>query len=154
MKRFYLYILFSLLIGSGLSACVGAGAPAPGDPTANSPDATSTGSPTGMDGGDQELPVRQSTAAADPTVTEGALATLTEEEKDLEIITLLPRDAIPAIFDPQFLTAEEADHEYDPDELVIGVVFDGEARAYSISHLSRHEIVNDSVAGRKIAVTW
>ena len=40
------------------------------------------------------------------------------------------------------------------DELVIGVEIDGDARAYSIPYLSGHEIVNDTVAGRKIAVTW
>ncbi|NJN43922.1 MAG: DUF3179 domain-containing protein [Anaerolineae bacterium] len=73
---------------------------------------------------------------------------------DLEIITLLPRDGIPAINDPQFLTVDEADDEYAPDELVIGVNYDGDARAYSIPLLSSHEIVNDTVGGRKIAVTW
>jgi len=71
-----------------------------------------------------------------------------------EIITLLPRDAIPAIDDPQFLTAAEADSEYAPDELVLGVSLNGESRAYSTSYLDRHEIVNDSVGGQKIAVTW
>ena len=73
---------------------------------------------------------------------------------EYEIVTLLPRDAIPAIDDPQFLSADEADAEYAPDELVIGVNYDGDARAYSIPYLSGHEIVNDTVGGRKIAVTW
>jgi hypothetical protein len=73
---------------------------------------------------------------------------------DLEIVTLLPRDAIPAVDDPQFLTASEADDFYDPEELVIGVEFDGDARAYSIPYLSNREIVNDVVGGVKIAVTW
>ena len=73
---------------------------------------------------------------------------------DLEIVTLLPRDGIPAIDDPQFLSASEADEEYAPDELVIGVNYEGDARAYSIPFLSGREIVNDTVGGRKIAVTW
>jgi hypothetical protein len=72
----------------------------------------------------------------------------------LEIITLLPPDAIPAIDDPKFLSAKEADEEYAPDELILGVEYNGDARAYSISHLSRHEIVNDTVGGVKISVTW
>jgi hypothetical protein len=38
--------------------------------------------------------------------------------------------------------------------LVLGVEQDGEAKAYSISLLSRHEIVNDSIGGQPIAVTW
>ena len=73
---------------------------------------------------------------------------------EYEIVTLLPPDAIRSIDNPTFLSAAEADEEYEPDELIIGVEFDGDARAYSIPLLSSHEIVNDTVGGRKIAVTW
>ena len=73
---------------------------------------------------------------------------------EYEIVTLLPRDGIPAIDNPQFVSAAEADTAYDPDELVIGVEFNGDARAYSVPLLSNHEIVNDTVGGEKIAVTW
>jgi len=94
----------------------------------------------------------QSTSENEPVVSnETATPPPTEE---YQIVTLLPRDAIPAIDDPIFLTAEEADEEYAPDELVLGVNIDGDARAYSTGLLSRHEIVNDTVGGRKIAVTW
>jgi hypothetical protein len=78
----------------------------------------------------------------------------TTDFRELEIITLLPRDAIPAIDNPNFLTVEEADELYDPDELVIGVEFNGDARAYSIPYLSGHEIVNDTVGGVALSVTW
>lgn len=71
-----------------------------------------------------------------------------------EMITLLPPDAIPAIDHPPFLPADEADSEYSASELVLGVEIDGDARAYSIPFLSGHEIVNDTVAGVPIAVTW
>ena len=104
--------------------------PAPTDP----PVPTSTSAPT-------DVPVDRDTPAPDI-------------ERDLNIVTLLPKDAILAIFDPQFLTVEEADEWYDPEELVLGVEIDGEARAYSIPYLSGREIVNDTVGGRKIAVTW
>jgi len=77
-----------------------------------------------------------------------------ESYEDYEIVTLLPRDAIPAIDDPVFMTAEEADGSYADDELIMGVEFNGDARAYSIPLLSSHEIVNDVVGGVKIAVTW
>jgi hypothetical protein len=73
---------------------------------------------------------------------------------DLDIVTLLPPDAIPAIDNPQFLSVEEADQFYDPQELVMGVSFNGDSRAYSAPFLSNHEIVNDTVGGVKIAVTW
>jgi len=76
------------------------------------------------------------------------------ELPDYEIVTLLPRDAIPAVFDPEFLSVEEANQEYSDNELVLGVEIDGEARAYSVPFLSRREIVNDTVGGRPIAVAW
>ena len=73
---------------------------------------------------------------------------------EYEMITLLPPDAIRSIDNPEFLSMEEADGLYDDNEIVIGVVFNGEARAYSTRLLSVHEIVNDNVGGKKIAVTW
>jgi hypothetical protein len=95
------------------------------------------------------------TEPSEPTDTPGPTEALAAPDpRALDIITLLPKDAIPAIFDPQFLSAAEADEWYDPDELVLGVEIDGDARAYSIPLLSNREIVNDSISGRKIAVTW
>ena len=73
---------------------------------------------------------------------------------EYEIVTLLPKDTIRSIDDPQFYSSTAADFEYEADELVLGVVFDGESRAYSIDLLSQHEIVNDTVRGHPIAVTW
>lgn len=73
---------------------------------------------------------------------------------EFEIVSLLPRDAIPAIDNPEFLPADVADDTYAPDELVIGVEFNGDARAYSVPFLSGHEIVNDTVGDTKISVTW
>ena len=71
-----------------------------------------------------------------------------------EIRTVLEKDAIPAILDPRFLQGEEARAQMRPDELVVGVSIDGDRRAYSTAQLSRHEVVNDTVGGRPIAVTW
>ena len=79
---------------------------------------------------------------------------LAADEVTLEIVTLLPKDAIPAIFDPSFLTVAEADEFLRPDDLVMGVEIDGEARAYGVPFLSSHEVVNDVVGGRAITVTW
>jgi hypothetical protein len=77
-----------------------------------------------------------------------------DTEEEYRIITLLPADAIPSIDEPEFYGVTEADKEYGAEELVIGVELEGEAKAYPISVLSRHEIVNDTVGGRAIAVTW
>ena len=76
------------------------------------------------------------------------------EGRTLEIITLLPKDGIPAIFDPVFVSAEEANSQLLDEDLVIGVTVNGEHRAYGVAFLSGHEIVNDTLGGRPIAVTW
>ena len=76
------------------------------------------------------------------------------EPGDYEIVTLLPFDAIPSIDEPRFYDVDQANQEYEDHELVIGVAVEGEARAYPIDLLSRHEIVNDTIAGHPIAVTW
>ena len=89
---------------------------------------------------------------AAPETSVGPAATPTE--RSYRIVTLLPFDAIPAIDDPRFYSAVEADAEYDEDELVLGVTINGESKAYSTSHLDSHEIVNDTLGGRVIAVTW
>lgn len=73
---------------------------------------------------------------------------------EYEMIDILPRDAIPAIDEPRFWEGQAALDNYPDDMLVLGVAFDGDARAYSIPYLSGHEIVNDSVGGRAITVTW
>jgi hypothetical protein len=78
------------------------------------------------------------------------------EERTLEAFTLLPRDAIRAIDDPQFITADEAQSrgEMVPGEAVMALNINGEARAYPLNILSRHEIVNDTVGGVPVAVTF
>ncbi len=68
------------------------------------------------------------------------------------IYTVLPFDAIPAIKNPQFVSASEA--KLRDDSPMIGVSFNGESHAYSIYLLNGHEIVNDVVGGVKIATTW
>jgi len=65
---------------------------------------------------------------------------------------LLGRDAILPIYEPEFVSAQEA--PYADDELVIGVELNGEARAYAIGPLNSREMVNDTVGGIPILVTW
>lgn len=73
---------------------------------------------------------------------------------DLKIVTVLGRDAIPAILEPVFANRAEAFAQMEPSERVIGVSIDGDHRAYPLNLLSRHEVVNDTVGGKPIAVTW
>ena len=72
----------------------------------------------------------------------------------ITIISLIPKDAIPAILEPEFACSESAESPMTDTELVIGVSINGDARTYPINILSRHEIVNDVVGGESIAVTW
>ena len=70
-----------------------------------------------------------------------------------EIQSILPEDAIPALIKPAYLTASQASDIYDQEE-VIGVIVNGDARAYPLSTLSAHEIVDDDIGGQPLAVTW
>ena len=62
----------------------------------------------------------------------------------------------PAIVDPPTLPAREVRDQVVDNELVLGVVIAGQARAYPINMLTgpRREIVNDTLGGRAIAATW
>jgi Protein of unknown function (DUF3179) len=72
-----------------------------------------------------------------------------------EIVTLLPKDAVPAIRDPvPLLVPVDAVREVRDSDQVLGVAVGGESRAYPIPFLSWHEIVNDTVGGMPIAATW
>ena len=79
-----------------------------------------------------------------------------EEPRTLEIITLLGRDAIPAILEDRvaFVTGAEAAAQMAPADRVIGVSVGDDHRAYSTSQLSSHEVVNDTIGGIPVAVTW
>ncbi len=67
----------------------------------------------------------------------------------MNVREVLDKDAIPSIDDPEF-GEEYVGH--DDDELL---VLDGETpKAYPIRILNFHEIVNDSVDGEPVAVTW
>ena len=55
--------------------------------------------------------------------------------------------------DPAFLTAVETDY-FGDEELVLGVEFAGEVRAYPVRMLRYHHIVNDTVGGEPLLVTY
>jgi len=68
------------------------------------------------------------------------------------ILTVLPKDAIPAVLHPSFVPAQHA--QVAPDTAMIGVVVNGDAHAYAAMLLNAHEIVNDVVGGEPVATTW
>lgn len=64
-----------------------------------------------------------------------------------------PRDGIPSIDDPIFVGASEVE-DIDDREPVILFPLEGESRAYPLRVLTWHEIVNDTVDGVPVAVTY
>ncbi|MEX0726413.1 MAG: DUF3179 domain-containing protein [Planctomycetaceae bacterium] len=64
-----------------------------------------------------------------------------------------PKDGIPALTDPEFISAKDADY-LKPDDRVIGVAIGDDVRAYPLAILNYHEIVNDTVNETPIAVTY
>ncbi|MDA1190441.1 MAG: DUF3179 domain-containing protein, partial [Candidatus Poribacteria bacterium] len=64
-----------------------------------------------------------------------------------------PKDGIPALTDPKVIPLAAADY-LDDDDVVLGVSLNGETRAYPLKILNWHEIVNDELGGKRIAVTY
>ncbi len=64
-----------------------------------------------------------------------------------------PRGCIPALDDPAVTDA--AGGSWYPDErIVFGVVINGEARAYPKHHMEVHEMVNDTLGGRRLGIPY
>lgn len=65
-----------------------------------------------------------------------------------------PRDGIPPIDSPVFETVSAALQRLEPQAPVISVTVSGDARAYPLRVMIWHEIVNDMVGGKPVAVTY
>lgn len=122
---------FFFLLAFLLSSCTAAAGPTPPTPTRD--------------------PARQPAPPA-PVPTAGTNARV-------EVVDGYPRygmslgfDAITPIYEPQFAPAAEA--QLDGEELVIGVAWGGEAKAYPIYVLRTRELVNDELAGVPVLVSW
>lgn len=65
---------------------------------------------------------------------------------------LLSFDSIRPVYAPHFVNAHDADMQ--PDDLVIGIAIEDEAKAYPVGVLRFREMVNDEIAGIPILVSW
>jgi len=65
-----------------------------------------------------------------------------------------PKDGIPSIDNPNFVSLQEADQWIQDNELVIAIIYKGMKRVYPLQILVWHEIVNDTIAGDPILVTY
>jgi carotenoid cleavage dioxygenase-like enzyme len=80
------------------------------------------------------------------------VAQAVEEDLPPGVEQLLPRGRIAAVTEPEFVTAAEA--EISDDAWVLGVAINGEAKAYSLNLLNRHEVVNDRFGDLPVAAVW
>ena len=156
MRRLWQAIKFVFIAGVLLAACSSNTGEVSSDQIKNDDQSnpSSNSDETSTTDGNENMTIQPTTQSLNFTQDYDLNETVDRDYSEYQIITLLPQDAIPAIDDPVFLSTEEADDEYAPEELVIGVEFNGDARAYSINFLSRVEIVNDTVGGVKLSVTW
>jgi hypothetical protein len=140
MKRRFLLFLAASLLLAFLTAC--------------------TGAPNGL--------VEEPSEPAEPSPQEPE-PTLQEEEYDIkttpEGVNYIvdpedivgggpPKDGIPSIDNPRFVSMEEADEWIEDNELVLGLTYEGVTRVYPLQIMVWHEIVNDTVAGDPLLITY
>jgi hypothetical protein len=75
------------------------------------------------------------------------------EVPEEEIIGTLAPDTIPPLDNPGFVPVLQAYH-VDESDLVVGFVHNGDARAYPVNILNWHEIINHTVGGAEVTVTY
>jgi len=85
-------------------------------------------------------------------ITPAATNVRVQDDNEYSFPFLLPFDGIRPVYEPKFAPADEA--PLFDEELVIGVAWDGEAKAYPITVLRFREMVNDELAGIPTLVTW
>jgi hypothetical protein len=80
---------------------------------------------------------------------------------DLVATPLLPRDMVPVMREPTILTITDVEARAEgrkkylvSSDRVVGVEIGGAARAYPLTVLTVHEVVEDTLAGVPIAVTY
>jgi uncharacterized protein DUF3179 len=64
-----------------------------------------------------------------------------------------PKDGIPALMNPQFLPGDKAEY-LSPQDRVLGIQGTHQAKAYPIAILNWHEIVNDTLDGTPVVITY
>lgn len=65
-----------------------------------------------------------------------------------------PKDGIPSIDNPKYVSLEEADQWIQDNELVLAIIYKGVKRVYPLQIMVWHEIVNDEIAGDPLLITY
>jgi hypothetical protein len=128
------FVLSTAALAVGVSGCLGDGTAGGTEPSGGGGDGSGTG-------GDGTAPPTRELASPLSASLDGF------EDASTDV---LRKDGIPSIDEPEFDDGENVE----PNDPVFGVVIDGEARAYPQDILAQHEIVNDTVGGKNVAVTY
>ncbi len=75
------------------------------------------------------------------------------DDRPLGVVDGCPRGCIPALDDPAVTDAAGGDW-YDDDAIVFGVTVNGESRAYPKHQMETHEMVNDTLGGRRLGIPY
>ncbi|MBI3360076.1 MAG: DUF3179 domain-containing protein [Chloroflexi bacterium] len=146
-----------IAVGLILSACAGATAAPTHSPSATEPGPASA--PAATPASDQtEAPI----LLPEESPPSGAKREFTTDfsQHSVPYSEILsggpPKDGIPAIDDPKFVTVAEADAQawLKPVEPIIFFQIGDDARAYPIQIFMWHEIVNDTVGGVPVVITF
>ncbi len=131
-KSYLLYLILSLLLVS----LIGCARPAP---TSQPTTPTTTPSPA-------------PTPETEIKVTPGGVKYIVDPKKIIGGGP--PKDGIPSIDNPQFVSLDEADQWIADNELVLGIIYKGVKRVYPMQIMVWHEIVNDTIAGDPLLITY
>ena len=77
---------------------------------------------------------------------------MSQSDLPREFEQIIPRGRIAAISKPTFVPAAEA--SISGNAPILGVVIDGQARAFSLNLLNHHEVVNDQIGDTAYAAVW
>lgn len=70
------------------------------------------------------------------------------------VYSSLPRDFLPTLNQPDFAPAGALAAWPQPRDLVLGLIVNGQARAYPLNIVQAHECVNDTLGGQPVAVFY
>ncbi len=65
-----------------------------------------------------------------------------------------PKNGIPALDHPAFVSASEGDRSLKGEDMVLAVEFSGVAKAYPVRILNWHEVVDDDVGEQPVLISW
>ena len=114
-------------------------------------------SPLAPDAPAPRLPSAPPPIASPLTPEQAATLKIPRRSRDVnpnDIIPDVPRDAIPPLFQPIYEGAIDVESWLREDDTVLGFELNGDARAFPLRIMNWHEIVNDTIGGQEVVVTY